>query len=262
MKATIRKIGIIFLAVALASCAKDGEKGSESNGDEPKAEKGYATGKAVDTQGNPIVGAYLYLQNTLFYDSYINGTTSENGTYRLQLSPGAWKVHASFKKEYNGKTYTLRLHTDNTNSFSEEGGVRNATWKLEGRDPDPSYDNSVFYGGQVDISFYHTFPFEVQDKVEVTFTPSGPLIDGSEGKTLTLKPGDHYWSAITNRIEDIPIGRYMVTAVLKNTQGETPLKVSDSHTADDFAPEMQLDFISDSRQNFNPLNYAEIVISY
>lgn len=252
----IWSIGLVLFA--LLSCAKD----DENSAGEPKFEKGYVTGKAFDTKGNPIAGAYLYLQNTLFHNSYVNSTTSADGTYKIPLSPGAWKVIASFQKEYNGQTYTLRLHTDNSETFSEEGAVRNATWKLEGRNPDPSYNNAVFYGGQVDVSYHHTFDYEVQEKVELTFTPSGPLIDGSEGKTYKLKRGDHYWPESTDRIEDLPIGRYMVKAVVKSEQGDVALLIGSSHTADDFTPEFQLDFIPDNSSNLNPVNHAQIVITH
>ncbi len=258
MKAIIQKsIWLLCTALAVTSCSKD----NENDNGEPKAEKGYATGKATDTKGKPIAGAYLYLQNTVF-TSYINSTTSQDGTYKIQLSPGAWKVHASFQKEYNGQTYTLRLHTDNSETMAEEGAVRNATWKLEGRDPDPSYNNAVFYGGMVEVSYHHTFDYEFQKYVELTFTPDGPLIDGSEGKTYKLMKGDHYWPESTNRIEDIPIGRYQVKAVLKTEQGDVPLKIGTSHTEGNFGPGLQLNFISDENSKYNPVNHAQIVISY
>src|SRR3546814_11710318 len=64
------------------------------------------------------------------------------------------------------------------------------------------------------------------EDVELTLTPSGPLIDGSEGKTLVLRQGDHYWVQF-GYLEDIPIGRYTVTAILKNKDGPRPLRIQD-----------------------------------
>src|SRR3546814_12056742 len=74
------------------------------------------------------------------------------------------------------------------------------------------------------------------EDVELTLTPSGPLIDGSEGKTLVLRQGDHYWVQF-GYLEDIPIGRYPVTAILKNEAGPRPLRIQDGHPEDQFKPE-------------------------
>lgn len=98
-------------------------------------ETGYATGKAVDTLGNPIPGARIHLDNTLFNGSWIDTTTRDDGGYRVQVHPGAWRAHASFRKDYNGRTYTLRLRPDAVDSFGHEGAVRNFNWQLEGRWP-------------------------------------------------------------------------------------------------------------------------------
>lgn len=252
MKATIRKTCIMFLvAFALTSCTKDDENVNR----EPKAEKGYITGKAVDTQGNPIADAKLTLENTVLHSSYLYGKTDENGIYKIKLHAGTWWLTGTFKKEYNGKTYTLPLSPDHTERFTEDGGVCNLTWKLEGRDPDNEH---YYYGGLVtvsnDIGFYDDF-----EDVELTFTPSGPLIAGSEGKTLKLKYGEHYWEEY-NAIKDIPIGRYIVTAVLKKSGGDVPLKIQNWHTKGDFVAELQLDFIPDD--TFRPVTEASIVIGY
>jgi len=251
MKAKIRKTGIMFLAaVALSSCTKNDDIGV------PEAEKGYATGKVVDTKGDPIAGAKIVLENTVFHSSYSYATTDEKGMYKTKLQPGAWWVTATFKKEYNGKTYTLPLSPDDAGeNLTEEGGIRNFTWKLEGRDPG---NENYFYGGQVSVSLNADF-YEDEEDIELTFTPSGPLVDGSEGKKLIIRYGDHYWEEY-HYVRDIPIGRYMVTAVLKKSNGEIPLKIQNWHTQGDFVPALQLDFIPDD--TFRPVTEASIVIGY
>ncbi|MGY1426587.1 carboxypeptidase-like regulatory domain-containing protein [Lysobacter sp. A289] len=206
-----------------------------------KAEGGYATGKVVDTQGKPIAGARILLDNTVFYASYIKGSTKEDGTYRIKAQPGAWRAYASFKKTYNGKTYSLDLHPDTIDSFDDTGAVRNFVWKLEGREPENEYN---YYGGLVTV-FQDTDFYDDMEDVELTLTPSGPLIDGSEGKTLVLRQGDHYWVQF-GYLQDIPIGRYTVTAILKNKDGPRPLRIQDWHTDGDFESELQLDFIPKS----------------
>lgn len=250
MKTTNRLWIIAVLLLSVMSCSKD----SESS--EPNNEKGYATGKVVDGQGKPIAGAKIYLDNAPFHDSFIDGSTGEDGIYKIKVYQGAWKAYASFKREYNGKTYSIQLYPDNTNSFSEEGAVRNFTWKLEGIDPDNEH---YFYGGQVtvssDIGFYEDY-----EDIELTFTPSGPLIDGSEGKTIVLRYGERYWEEYYY-IKDIPVGRYMVTAILKKSGGNVPLKIQNWHTKGDFVSELQLDFIPDN-SDFRSTSEVSIVIGH
>lgn len=252
MKTTFRKTFLMCLAaVILASCSKD--DGNDSG--EPKAEKGYATGKVVDGQGNPIAGAKIYLDNAAFHDSYINGTTDENGNYKIKVHQGAWVAYANFKKEYNGKTYSIQAYPENTDSFTEDGAVRNFTWKLEGMDPNDSY----YYGARVTVHSANDF-WENDEDIELTFTPSGPLIDGSEGKTLVLRYGERYWEKY-GYIEDIPVGRYIVTAILKKSGDDVPLTIQNWHTKGDFVREFQLDFIPDN-SDFRPRTAAAIVIGY
>src|SRR3546814_17092136 len=86
------------------------------------------------------------------------------------------------------------------------------------------------------------------EDVELTLTPSGPLIDGSEGKTLVLRQGDHYWVQF-GYLEDIPIGRYTVTAILKDETGPRPLRIQDWHTEDEVKRELKVAFITESNGN-------------
>lgn len=255
MRLIFQKIlGLLFITMVITSCSKDDEK--NDNGDsKPKAEKGYVSGKVVDTKGEPIAEAKILLESTVFYNSHINASTDATGNYKIKVQAGAWNTYGTFKKEYNGITYTLPLSPDGTDSFTEEGGIRNFTWKLEGTDPGNEH---YFYGGQVSVSSDIGF-YEEQEDIELTFTPSGPLIDGSEGKTLILRYGDHYWKEY-HYVKDIPIGRYMVTAILKKPDSDVPLKIQNWHIKGDFVSELQLDFIPDD--TFRPVTEASVVIGY
>ena len=125
---------------ALTACGTDAPAARQ--------ETGYATGLVMDTNGKPVAGARILLDNTVFYASYINGSTGADGTYRLKVQPGAWRAYATIQKEYNGRTYSLDLHPDSADSFDDSGAVRNFTWKLEGRKPD---NNWGYYGGLVKV---------------------------------------------------------------------------------------------------------------
>ncbi len=218
-----------------------------------RAEKGYATGTVVDTRGAPIAGARILLDNSVYYASYIHGSTGEDGSYRIKVQPGAWKADASLREDYHGRTYTLELHPDSIDSFDESGAVRNFVWKLEGRPPDSDYG---YYGGFIQLSTDYGFEHDLED-IELTLAPAGPLIDGSEGRTLRLRLGDHYW-VDRYQVEDIPIGRYRVGATLRSDGETRPLKIQDWHTKGDFTPEFQLDFLPNP--SVGTRNSASIVI--
>ncbi|MGH2645323.1 MAG: carboxypeptidase-like regulatory domain-containing protein, partial [Chitinophagaceae bacterium] len=199
-------LAFIFL---LSACGKD--KGASHDNSQPK--KGYATGKVTDAQGKPIAGAKILLDNTIVYAAYINSTTGNDGTYSVKMPTGAygvWKAYATITKEYNGKSYSLDLCPDNTNSFNEDGAVCNFTWKLTGKVPNDDY---AYYGGSIDMDVGVGSVISSWDNVIITLTPAGTLIDGSQGQPITVKFGDEHWKNYTNGIKDIPMGRYKATAV-------------------------------------------------
>ena len=236
-----------LILATLSACDAD-------RGDASRPESGYATGTVVDTLGNPIAGAKILLDNTVFYASHVSGSTADDGTYRLKVHPGAWRAYASFQKEYNGRTYSFELHPDSADSFDDGGAVRNFTWKLEGRKPDSEWG---YYGGLVKV-FNETGFYEMEN-VEITLAPDGPLIDGSEGSTLVLRSGDNYWRQLAY-LEDIPIGRYAVTAALLDGETRQPLKLRDRDAEGPLAGAMQLDFIPD--RSTSPGSTASISIGY
>src|SRR3546814_11979338 len=84
---------------------------------------------------------------------------------------------------------------------------------------------TLFRSGLVTVFQDTDFHDDMED-VELTLTPSGPLIDGSQGKTLVLRQGDHYWVQY-GYLEDIPIGRYTVTEILKKEAGPRPPRIQE-----------------------------------
>ena len=70
-----------LILATLSACDAD-------RGDASRPESGYATGTVVDTLGNPIAGAKILLDNTVFYASHVSGSTADDGTYRLKVHPG------------------------------------------------------------------------------------------------------------------------------------------------------------------------------
>ncbi|MBO9636516.1 MAG: carboxypeptidase regulatory-like domain-containing protein, partial [Chitinophagaceae bacterium] len=149
-------------------------------------EKGYATGTVTDTQGKPIAGAEVVIDNTMIYNSNLLTNSDAQGRYKVKLNGNfTWAASASFKKNYNGKKYQFQLASDNDNGFTSDGAVRNFSWKLTGQRPESS---SSFYGSwiQLQSSFGSTIPAE---EVDFILSPDGPLVDGSTGQAITKRGG-------------------------------------------------------------------------
>lgn len=158
---------------------------------------GTVSGRVVNTHGDPIPGVKITAEHTVFR-SYLPAVTDANGHYAINLEtpPGAWELSAELRREYNGNVYMIHLHPDIDEAVGNEGGTRDFTWKIVGQDA-----NGDELGGWVYIH-----PDEMMAKdIEITFTPDGPLMDGSTGKPMTViftKP----------LIKTIPLGRYVLKA--------------------------------------------------
>jgi hypothetical protein len=219
---------------------------------------GYVVGTVTDPQGKPLSGATVYIDNTVYQGRGAQVSSSANGTYQVQLVKGLgqWVAKGYVLKQYHDRIYKLNLDPEDPNSFSEEEKpVRNFQWKLTGHQADLSLD--LYYGGTVE-TFRDPNANELWDNenIEFTFTPVGPLIDGSTGKTLTLRFKKRYDSFI----KDIPIGRYKVSAIYKPT-GEA-LRVCDVFNDSDYSysSSVTVDFTgreSATRSNMMGIGYTD-----
>ncbi|WP_460636401.1 carboxypeptidase-like regulatory domain-containing protein [Larkinella harenae] len=202
---------------SLTSCKSESpEPGTTppDSGTGTKGQSGYLTGHVTDPQGKPLPRATIFTENTVIKDRGAEISTGADGSYKIQLvkNLGQWLAKGYILKSYNDRIYKIQLDPENPDSFSEdEKPVRNFQWKLTGHIPDLSLD--LYYGGLVEL---YRDPNELDldnEKIEFTFKPVGPLIDGSTGKTLTLQTKKRY----DDFIRDVPIGRYTITAVYKPT---------------------------------------------
>lgn len=193
----LRCMAGICLLLILMSCTEDPE--------DPAAgpEKGYVSGTVVNTQGNPLEGVDIVVNNSQFYNNNILGQTDEDGSYKLKVEPGSWYVRATIDVQYDNQTYTLDLDPDNSKGFAgTKGAVRNFQWKLTGARP-TDFGASGYYGGSIEIVGGWDF-YDVEG-VELTLKPVAPLIDGSTGQTITQNPEGYV-------LEDVPLGRYEISA--------------------------------------------------
>lgn len=209
----------VTLVVMLAACAGGADLSGTITGPpattlpgapapSPSPAVGVVTGSVVDTRGNPLAGVQVIADNTLFYNTNAVGVTDAQGRYRIDVGQpvGTWHMTAHLRREFEGRTYDLSLHPDNDAPFAgTEGAVRNFRWRLTGA----RADGLGFYGGTVQflVDPQGWAADAHQTDVELTFTPVGPLIDGSTGQTLTLRANQGLFT-----IRDVPLGKYAITA--------------------------------------------------
>ncbi|WP_400190529.1 carboxypeptidase-like regulatory domain-containing protein [Hymenobacter sp. B81] len=208
--------GLLVLALA-TGCSSDPKPSP--------AGPGYATGKVVDTQGRPLPGITVLLDNTAFFNTHLEGTTDANGMYRIRVTRGSWRAIAEYNRPYNGRVYRFDLEPSSMAAFTEEDAVvRDFTWKITGPKSDPP---GALHGGWVDVHPDLMSGIQDRENVDFTFKPVGPLVDGSTGTVLTRRV-----DLTTGTIADLPIGRYRITARYQGRPLKVRSRVDGAYTAD------------------------------
>lgn len=208
-------------AMLCTACTKTGDE--PTPGTLPPSARGIANGTVKYSNGNPIANAQVVIENTVLYNSYVYATTDEQGVYRKAVPAGSWKPSVVITKDFMNHSYSFDLHPDNAEPFAgTSGGTRNFTWKLSGAKPGGGY-----YGANVGV---YGEPGDVlsMDEVELTLTPDGPLVDGSQGQIITRSLMDI--GGGEDGIRDVPIGRYTITA--KNKSTNQPLQIRKRNTGE------------------------------
>jgi len=165
---------------------------------EPYVVKGYVRTK----DGKPVQGAEVFADNTQYYNNNTIGVTDANGFYRIELprEGATYNMTADVNTEFNGKPFTFHLESDLNQAFSgKDGAVRNFTMK--------SLTGQIFVYSWVTWAIGQP-DFKIED-LEVTLTPVGKLMDGSEGTKIVKKIGPVDGGL---GIGDIPLGKYKATA--------------------------------------------------
>jgi hypothetical protein len=231
---------ISCLAASTASCTTPDNNPSPYPGT-GKGQAGYLIGKVTDPSGKPLSKATVYINNTVIKDRSAETSSSADGSYKIAMVAGLgqWVAKGYILKPYNGRVYKLLLDPENDESFTqEEKPVRNFQWKLQGHIPDLSLNQ--YYGGSAELyKDPNVEDMNDTENVEFTFIPDGALIDGSQGKTLKLR-GGKAGTQNRNRLVDIPLGRYRVSAVYLPT-GKA-LKVKDAWNDDPYTSSAIIEF--------------------
>lgn len=247
---------VALLALSLTACVNDSpQTPGTANPAEPgrpppgadQVESNVAKGRVTTRDGRPLSGIEVGADNTFSYGSYLYGVSDQDGYYRIDLSDApntTWKMFGSIEVPYEGQTYREDLWVDATAFSTEQGAIRNFEWRLDG--PRPGFDD-YYYGGTAYLhEGYYEYDWETDpeptsiedmDWVEVTFEPTAPLIDGSQGQTIVRQDG--------YEATNIPIGKYRVSARYLPPGGQ-PVNLLIRHTFSEDQHQASVELVFDS----------------
>ncbi|OQP66536.1 hypothetical protein A3860_13715 [Niastella vici] len=197
----------IYSAV-LAACNKNDD---DKDPGAPGTKKGIVSGVVTDAKNQPVKDARITIEHTVWYNSYLFGSSDNDGKYQVSLPDdpaGDWTAKAQLTKTAYGQTYKFDLEPDKSDAFNKaNGAVRNFTWKLSGQRP----GGTGYYGAHVDL---YQFGADVDlTKVKLSFTPfpgETGFIDGTTAASFE-RPVEEV--AGTFMVKDVPIGKYTIKAV-------------------------------------------------
>ena len=207
MQRSARSAGWVPLALTAILTACSDQKPPDDRPNPPSGNGSPSpltvSGTVVDTQGKPLAGATVIVEPSITKGA-VTLTTGADGKYRAEsLLDTVYTVRAWKRHTFNGEQYCLRLAMPNASDYDDfnvrNGAVRNFRWQLTGP-----------IGNAPDATWY----FGRQNRLdrtgelggctlELRFTPTRPLLDGSSASTFTgtLQVG----SSRTLEVTDIPV---------------------------------------------------------
>jgi len=220
--ASAARWSVLGLAMALTGCTeKDSTPNNGGNNGGPDTETpaaGTVTGIALDTQGRPIADVKVELAPAITKGA-MTGRTGADGRYRFEGVPSAaYYARAWTKVNFNNQEFCLRLGMPERAQYDSfnpsSGAVRNFRWQLTG--PIEGFEGQYF-GGTANLDFQGIYDGST---VELTFTPTGPLLDGTQASTFTRTV-----QTSMRRLDDIPVANYTVTGTITRNGEQRPLRV-------------------------------------
>ncbi|MEO6941562.1 MAG: carboxypeptidase-like regulatory domain-containing protein [Terrimesophilobacter sp.] len=195
--------GLLLAAfMIMVSGCVEGRPGTP--GGEYQPISGVVRGHVMTSYGTPVSRAEVFADNRMSYNTNLTTLTDESGYYEIQVPDiytGSWRI-GGYKTVQLGDVSVRMPLTDVTGGTftASKGAVRNLEWRLSG-----STIEGGHYGSDVWV-----YPMSESDEVptsqvELTLTPVGALVDGSEGETLVRTPS-------IRRIGDVPLGTYLASA--------------------------------------------------
>lgn len=220
------------------------------------------SGTVIDSLGRPIPGAIVDISPALT-TGVVRTTTDANGRYVAEgLIDVPYNAYAWAYVEYNGRQICLRLGMESQTDYNAfvpvQGVQRNFVMQFSGfmgveRDPDYQF------GGTLKIHYAYAYRGN-GNRFEVSFTPTGPTIDGT-----TVAPFTRLIDPETESVYAVPPGPYVVTVTLVGRDGSrTPLRVK--HSDDywgDHHDSVAIDWTGSGDCNYGTgLSWTEIYVEF
>lgn len=188
---------------------------------------GTISGTVVDSLGHPIEGARVLVVPALTTGD-VEVTTDADGRYLVQgLLEVPYRIRAWAFYQSAGSRVCLRLGMESPVHYdtfvTSSGVIKNFSVQHTGGIGDLRDTDEQF--GAV-LSVMNTYYYEDADnRIELMFTPTGPLIDGAPAQTFVrvIDPATQYL------LRGLPVAPYTVTATLIQPDGtRSPVGVSRS----------------------------------
>ncbi len=236
----------IIAAGILGGCGDSDTKQPSASGDSSapqKAESGYIVGRVLGQDGKPIAVADDVMLNVYGVSeagekvSYSPGVKPD-GTYKQKLVAGSYRIgRAIVKVKFADHTFNYELSPQgnlyNKDRDAKDGIEQDFVWNMTGQrttdKPDPN-NHTHWYGMNIGMRF-STYREDLKKaptvppdgtKLVLTLKPLSKLVNGEEGKTLTI---EREWQSKaypqSADLNDLPPATYEVTGVAKLPDGST-----------------------------------------
>jgi hypothetical protein len=233
--------GIALVALVLIGCGKSesaspgGPAPAGGTSASPTASKANLIyGKVSEDAGKPITAPGAKITISIYGISsksgekvYYNPVIKPDGSFEQKVVDGSYQISsANIDVPFNGKHFLFALEPvgdDKAMRDSAPGIEQNYVWKLTGLIPGHDADESNFtnwHGASVKMQF-QSYRNDIKKSVSnppagtkalFTLTPTGKLVDGSEGKPLTFtRDYDPLMGGLKNgNLPNLPLADYTV----------------------------------------------------
>ena len=191
---------------------------------EPKP--GFICGRVVDETGKPLDAKRFTAR--IVFSGEVGAPTKVSvavkpdgkGAFEVHATDGYYRSSGSVETDINGtgRMFELCPVQDNlTDQDSRKGVVQDYIWKMSGRIPSGRGKPDVFtdwYGGSINMKADVRVKPPVGAKWVFTLKPTGPMVDGREGKELTREQPALGENGVLNRfpfLHDLPACNYKIS---------------------------------------------------
>jgi hypothetical protein len=205
------------------------------------ASAGQVAGRVTYADGRPLPGAHVLVIG-VEYATELDLQSNANGTYggAIEQKDANYRMAAWVEAPFEGATYRFPLEpvgTPDTHFLGADGFAKDFAWRLTGRGSWAGQlqadDRRGLIGGIAGVFVYDplsdptaaaALALPVGSTIDVTLTPTTPLVDGSQAQpltatvTITEATGPSTIGEV-GALTDVPLGRYRATATVTEPGG-------------------------------------------